>query len=415
MENKGYNIYSDNDLYWLWLSTKCAAGSTAGEILIDAFGFDAAAIYHAGKNDYTELAPKLKSDIVKQLADKDMTQVNELLDYCGKNNIGILTLANRKYPQRLMKIRTRPLVLYYKGTIPEPDIDENVCIAMVGTRRMSEYGRRSAYTIAHDLARCGAIVVSGMAIGVDGICHRAALDAGGFTIAVLGCGIDKVYPPEHFHLMEEIGKKGLIITEYRPFTPPYGENFPVRNRIISGLSQGTLVVEADYKSGALITARTALLQGRDIFALPGKVGEQNSIGTNNLIRDGAIMVTHAADILEEYESLYPDKIDLRNILVYKKNTVVKSKPKPNSDITPVISINPEPDFIRPAETPNPIHLVETDISERIIKSFGNEPLTTDDLVKLSGIDVADVMIALTELEISGQVKSVPGGKFIKLT
>lgn len=407
-------MYTDNDLYWLWLSLICSAGSNSGDVLIEAFGFDAEAIYHADKNDYSDLS--LKPTIISELLNKELLQVHDIVAYCKKNDIGILTLANPLYPSRLKRIRTRPLVLYYKGNMPSPDIENNVCIAAVGTRRMTEYGKRTAYTISYDLARGGAIVVSGMASGVDGICHRGSLDGGGFTIAVLGCGIDRVYPLEHADLMNEIIAKGLVITEYRPFTPPYGENFPIRNRIISGLSQGALIVEADYKSGALITAKTALYQGRDLFALPGKIGEQNSIGTNKLIQDGAKMITGAADILEEYEALYPNKISIKNLPMFKtkanqfinKIKPKSKKPKPESIEPPVVINNtPEPKTEK-------IHIVDSDIIERILNIINNEPITTDDIVKSSSIDVSDVMMALTELEISGQIKSIPGGKFIKL-
>ena len=404
-------MYTDNDLYWLWLSLICPAGSSSGDILIEAFGFNSDAIYHADKNDYAELA--LKPNIIDELQNKELLQVHDIIAYCKKNNIGILTLANSMYPKRLMRIRNRPLVLYYKGKFPHPDIESNVCIAAVGTRRMTDYGKRTAYTISYDLARGGAIVVSGMAHGVDGICHRGALDAGGFTIAVLGCGIDKVYPPEHADLMNEIVQKGLVITEYRPFTPPYGENFPVRNRIISGLSQGALIVEADSKSGALITARTALYQGRDLFALPGKIGEQNSIGTNKLIQDGAKMITGAFDILEEYEALYPNKINTRNIPMFKAKLnqfVNKIKPKKSKSESPASIEKPD----TPKPEPIQVHIVDLDVAEKILKIITNEPFTTDDIAKSSGFDISDVMMALTELEISGKIKSLPGGKFTKL-
>jgi DNA protecting protein DprA len=403
-------MYTDNDLYWLWLSLICSAGSTAGDNLIETFGFNSEAIYHADKNDYAELS--LKPEIISGLLNKELLQVHDIISHCKKNGIGILTLASPMYPSRLKEIRTRPLVLYYKGNFPQPDIESNLCIAAVGTRRMTEYGKRTAYTISYDLARCGAVIVSGMANGIDGICHRGALDAGGFTIAVLGCGIDKVYPPEHSELMNEIIQKGLVITEYRPLTPPYGENFPVRNRIISGLSQGALIVEADYKSGALITARTALYQGRDLFALPGKIGEQNSIGTNRLIQDGAKMITGAIDILDEYESLYPSKINMKNLPFGKSKLnkfVDKIKPKPKKPeiSTDELVYKQKPESIQ-------VHIVDLDVAEKILKVITDEPFTTDDIAKSSGFDISDVMMALTELEISGKIKSIPGGKFTKL-
>ena len=158
-------------------------------------------------------------------------------------------------------------------------------------------------------------------LGVDGMAHRGALDAGGYTVAVLGNGIDRAYPSEHIGLMNEITGNGIVLTEFRPFTAPAGHNFPLRNRIISGLSQGTVVIEAPVSSGALITAKYAEEQGRDVFALPGKVGEYNSSGTNRLIRDGAKIITRAADILLEYQPLYGNKINLNNIPSIKAQAV----------------------------------------------------------------------------------------------
>ena len=222
-------------------------------------------------------------------------------------------------------------MLYYKGILR--DLEQDVCVAEVGTRTMTEYGSRAAYSVAYDLAKAGVVVVSGMAKGVDGMAHRGALDGGGYTVAILGCGIDRVYPPEHADLMRQIMKNGVVLTEYKPFSEPKGAHFPLRNRIISGLSQGTVVIEAPRGSGALITARTALEQGRDVFALPGKVGEMTSIGTNELIRDGAHIVTSAADILLEYQPLYPGKINLNRIpsvqSVKFRSPIVRQAAAPN--------------------------------------------------------------------------------------
>lgn len=179
---------------------------------------------------------------------------------------------------------------------------------------MSEYGKRMAYKIGYEMAATGTVVVSGMALGNDSVAAAGAIAAGGQTVAVLGCGIDIIYPREHTKLYDEILKRGAILTEYPPATPPEGRNFPVRNRLISGLSRGTVVIEGDLRSGSMITAKTALLQGRDIYAFPGNVGETNSAGTNQLISDGASIVLKARDVLENYTFLYRDVLDMTRLL-----------------------------------------------------------------------------------------------------
>ena len=299
----------DNRILWLWFSLICGPASSSAERLLDHFG-SIEAVYRAGAEDYVTV-PGLRASLTERLCCKELVEAGEVNAYCLNEGVGILTPDSPFYPARLARIQRRPMVLYYKGVLV--DLEKEVCIAEVGTRAMTEYGSRVAYSMAYDLAKGGAVVVSGMAKGVDGMAHRGALDGGGYTVAVLGCGIDRIYPAEHAELMRYILKNGLVITEYRPLTEPKGSNFPVRNRIISGLSQGTLVIEAPRRSGALITAQTALEQGRDVYALPGKVGEMSSIGTNELIRDGARIVTCAADILLEYQPLYGGKINLNRV------------------------------------------------------------------------------------------------------
>ncbi len=297
-------------LLWLWLSTISGPGSTLAERLMNAFGSDIEKIYSATPEEYASVG-KINGREIEALSDKDLAEAREILAICQNENIGVITGDSPLYPQRLSRISSKPALIYYKGILT--DLDGEICIAEVGTREMSEYGSRIAYSMAYDLAKAGAVVVSGMAKGVDGMAHRAALDAGGYTVAVMGCGLDRVYPSEHARLMSDIMKNGVIFSEFRPLTPPHGKNFPIRNRIISGLSHGTLVIEAPLRSGALITAREARKQGRDVFAMPGKIGEYNSSGTNQLIKDGAKIVTSAYDILLEYEMLYANKININNI------------------------------------------------------------------------------------------------------
>ena len=297
---------------WVWLSRKFGVGTVTSDALIDSFEGDIDAIYDAGASEYELLrlrnGAKLRSSTIEALSDKSLDEADAIIDACESISCGIVTPDSPFYPARLKRIEGRPIVLYYSGTMKL--LDNEVAIAMVGTRDMTEYGQRNAYSISYDLARAGAVVVSGMALGVDGITHRGCLDAGGYTVAVIGCGLDVVYPRDHRDLMREIAEKGLIISEYPPGTKPIGHHFPQRNRIISGLSLGTVVIEAGKSSGALITANTSVEQGRDLYALPGKVGEITSLGTNELIKKGATMITDATEILNAYVDLYPNKIDL---------------------------------------------------------------------------------------------------------
>ena len=296
-------------VYWVWLSLHCGAGSELGSYLLKNFPTPKA-VYEASEEELLAV-DGITKEIVSALMDRDLLYSEKIVDYCERVNVGILTLDSPNYPNRLRSIYAKPILLYYRGKLPE--IDENVLIACVGTRKCSHAGAQTAYTLGMELVHGGAIVVSGMASGIDSAAQKGAISAGGHTIAVLGCGIDRVYPIENKELMEKIAATGTILTEFAPGTDPVGKNFPIRNRIISGLCQGTVVVEADYKSGSLITAKYALKQGRDLFAFPGKANDPNYTGTNMLIQNGASLVTCARDILLDYEPLYPDKIMTDNI------------------------------------------------------------------------------------------------------
>lgn len=281
---------------WLWFAGGFMTGGRQSDALLAEYGGDVETIYKLGAKDYIRVTGSAAT--AKNLSDKSLIRPREILAWCKENGVSLMTPDNPLYPQKLRLMPQKPIALYYKGNFI--DFDAVCSIGMVGTRSMSEYGRQSAYTIALELARCGAVVVSGMAAGIDGVSHRGALDGGGYTAAVLGCGIDRPYPEFHADLMAEIAEKGCVITEYPPFTPPRGLNFPARNRIISGLSSSVFIVEGSRKSGAMITARAALFQGRDLCALPGKIGETNSEGPNELLRQGARLASCAGDILKIY-------------------------------------------------------------------------------------------------------------------
>lgn len=304
--------YNNSDVvYWVWLSLACGAGSSAPDALFSRFGRSSKAIYDATPEEYSDIQ-KLNKKTLTALQNKNLSNAFGIVRWCAENGVGLLPYDSEYFPNSLRIIKDAPVLLYYLGHVP--NINHRLSIAVVGRRKVSDYGANNTFTLSYDLAMSGVVIVSGMALGVDGSAHRGALDAGGYTIAVLGSGIDRIYPKEHTNLMHEIAMKGTIITEFCPGTMPLRSNFPTRNRIISGLAQGTVVIEADSHSGSLITAKHAKAQGRPVYALPGNVGEIGSIGTNQLIQEGGILIVDAFDVLENYMESYASVLNADNIM-----------------------------------------------------------------------------------------------------
>ncbi|MBD9248342.1 MAG: DNA-protecting protein DprA, partial [Clostridiales bacterium] len=291
--------------HWLWLSTRGPAPGMYAARLLEHFGTPEGA-YFASEAAYDQV-PDLPSKVRRALLDKDLTGADRILAQCDALDIRILTCQDAAYPQRLAQLDTAPCVLYVRGKLPQ--IDQEAAVAVVGARKASPYGVMVAGRMALDLARHGAVVVSGSAYGIDGAALRGALQGGGRVVSVLGNGIDVVYPPGHRDLYEDVAAHGALVSEYPPGTPPNGAHFPVRNRLIAGLSLGVLVVEGTQSSGSLITAKWALEQGRDVFAVPGGIDAPLSKGPNGLIRRGeAKLVQDAWDIIEEYHLLFPETL-----------------------------------------------------------------------------------------------------------
>ena len=288
----------DSLVYWIWLSLVCIPGSKAFGDLMKRFS-DAYEVYDATDRQIRSAINPNISDC-SALYDKDLEKAEKIYNFCKEKGVGIVTYGDDNYPKLLKRIDNPPVLLYYRGTIP--DWQDQFRCAVVGTRRLTSYGRKIAYNLAYDLSKVGAYVVSGMAKGIDSVAHAAALKAGGITVAVLGSGIDVCYPSEHLTLAREIVKKGCIFTEYPPGTPPAKRNFPVRNRLISGLCDATLVVEADINSGAMITAHKAIEQKRQLLAVPSPVDLSDNSGTNYLIKNGARICSSIVDIIEDYMS-----------------------------------------------------------------------------------------------------------------
>lgn len=281
--------------YWLAFHRVPFIGPARLRRLVDTFGSLSVAWSASATELQRCLEDRARSELVKTRAELDVaTLYHQIIDA----GVSVTTPVDLSYPSLLAEIPAPPPVLYYRGELLETD---HTAVAIVGTRRMTSYGREMTARLAGDLARAGVTIVSGLARGVDGIAHQAALDAGGRTIAVLGSGINRIYPPEHRNLATRIAEQGAMLSDYLPDTPPDGVNFPPRNRIISGLSLGVVVVEAPDRSGALITVDFAADQGRDVFAVPGPATASNSAGTNRLIREGARLVRSADDVLEDLQ------------------------------------------------------------------------------------------------------------------
>jgi DNA processing protein len=290
--------------YWIWLSSLVKITPRKRLALLKYFG-DPAGLWQAGENEL-RASQLCTSKIISYIMDTDMRRgagdLAKRVFACGAD---VITFNDPSYPQTLKYTADPPAVLYCLGRL-KPD---ELCVAVVGSRKATWYGLDMSKKLSSELARHGVTIVSGMARGVDSKAHYGALEAGGRTIAVLGCGVDVVYPKENRNLMDEICKKGAVISEYLPGTEPIPFNFPARNRIISGLSKGVIIVEASEKSGSLITADYALEQGRDVFAVPGNINSMNSSGTNRLIREGARIITCAGDILDEMNVKHESSIN----------------------------------------------------------------------------------------------------------
>ncbi|MBP5427567.1 MAG: DNA-processing protein DprA [Clostridiales bacterium] len=307
------------NFYWVWLSSLPHIGVLKKKKLIDEFG-SPYKIFYADVLQLRELS-YLTSKNIDALINRDYREQAKVhLENVYKNDIKIITLDDEAYPKLLKNIYDPPIVLYIKGKIKKDDVG----IGIVGARRATQYGLNIAYDMGDNISQCGVTVISGLARGIDTYAHKGALKNGGRTIAVLGSGLDVVYPYENKELFENIQKDGMVITEYLPKTKPSPYNFPARNRIISGLSRGILVVEAGIKSGSLITADFALEQGRDVFAIPGNIGYKNSEGTNTLIKEGAKLVTCARDILEDIGYIAVKKISENSNKYKNLNELEKS-------------------------------------------------------------------------------------------
>jgi len=393
--------------YWIWLSERRGLPTCVKLRLLEHFGTPEN-IYYAETEDYLQIEG-MTPRLALSLADKSTGEADRILGDCERLGVRILTMQDADYPARLRNIYEPPCLLYVRGRLPL--IDEEAAIAMVGTRRATPYGIETAEELAYAMARQGALIVSGGAYGIDTAAHRGALRAGAKTVALLGCGIDVVYPAGNEWLYRDVAASGALLTEYPPGTPAVGSHFPVRNRIISGLCLATIVVEAPAeRSGALITAHTALEQGRDVFAVPGPINAPMSRGCNRLIADGeAALVADTADVLWEYEARYPHKlhcgrVELPHRMGYQaRRGTDTAKPAEQEEDKKKEKL-PALD-VREGSTRL------TDDQLRIVRQLREGALQVDDLIETLQLPTRRVLSALTVLEIEGYVAQSSGKTF----
>jgi DNA processing protein len=357
----------DDKLYWIALNMIPGVGPVAYRTLISFF-HDPERVFRASQKELAAVEgigektiKAIKGFPAEASATKELKKAKDL-------GVTILTFRDQGYPKNLLQIYDPPPLLYVRGTLDKGD---SLMVAVVGSRRGSSYGRAVTKKISKDLSSAGVTVVSGMARGIDTYAHLGALEAGRRTIAVLGCGVDVIYPPESKKLFFDIIDRGAVISEFPLSTPPEGKNFPKRNRVISGVSLGVVIVEATADSGSLITASYALEQGREVFAVPGNVGMATSQGTNRLIKQGAKLVEESQDILAEIVPQYEGMITK---------------------------------YDQPALS---------DEEDGVFQLISHNPLHIDEISRLSSMEIRRVSTVLLELELKGVINQLSGKMFVR--
>ncbi len=382
--------------YWLWLTLKKELPAQKITLLLEHFGTPEA-IYHAEHEALSKVSG-LRPKERRVLEDKSLKKTQAVIEICKKKKIKILTFDSPYYPELLGKIYDPPYVLYARCR-DRIDLNAHATIGMVGTRKATDYGKTVARTLAKALAEGGMTVVSGMAEGIDTAALTGALSAGGTVVSVLGCGVDICYPPENKKLMDKIIDKGLVLSEYPPGTPPKPKHFPIRNRIISGLSLGTVVAEAPKRSGALITARLTAEQDRELFTIPADVSRTMSKGSNRLLHEGAKPVLSAEDVLSEFRGRFENIMETNGTGEFDA-------------LEEFEQVKPEtmPEEIPPKKKELPTDVSLTEQEAAVMQLLSKEPVYVDQLME-SGLSAGELLATLTTLEMKGLVRALPGRQY----
>ena len=382
--------------YWVWLAECRGLSNQTRLALLRHFG-SPEDVYYADAEELS-LAEGMTRPQLAALEEHGLDKAEQILADCQRLGLRILTVQDAEYPGRLQNIYDPPCLLYVRGRLPA--FDEEAAVAVVGTRNCTPYGISCAEKLGYGLTRGGAVVVSGLARGIDAAASRGALRAGGVTVGVVGNGLDVPYPYENRYLYEDIAAAGVLLSEYPPGTQPARSHFPARNRILSGLSVATLVVEAPEKSGALITAETAMEQGREVFAVPGPIDAPASMGCNRLIQDGAGLVADPWDILRGFAERFADRLRQEGAAERPAALGYQARQKPEAkNVPPVI------DPVKSGLTDDQIALLRTMDSE--------EPMLVDELIEATAIPTRRVLSALTLLEMEQLVTQHSGKRYTR--
>lgn len=395
-------------VYWIWFAQLSGINCRQKRQLLESFR-DPEEIYLAQSKVFP-------ADVAEALDQKDLSAARAIAKQCSKEGIGILTYGDAAYPERLRNIEDPPMVLYYKGILPDWNVQP--AIGVVGTRKASAYGLQTARLLSAQIAACGGMVVSGAAAGIDTAAMEGALEAERPVIGVLGGGVDVVYPAKNRELYRRTGEKGCLLSEYPPGTRPFGSHFLHRNRIISGISDGVLVVEAPERSGALNTARHAFSQGRDMFVVPGNLGVETCLGSNALLQEGAYAALSGWDVVKHYENLYPGAVTFRKITLEKQAepalqkvaqvSRIPEKEQQKKETLPKNVIDNQGESTYSVINKPAVSL--SDQENAVLELLSREPRFADSVMDAADLPSGTVQSILTRLAIKGLVQYHPDGR-----
>lgn len=396
--------------YWLWLAHRPGMNDSQKRMLLQSFQTPEN-VYRANKADFAAFSG-ITAQGAQALADKNLAPYQAALEDCQRKNIRVLTIQEQEYPYRLQNIYDPPLVLYCRGRIPP--LDDVPVIGVVGTRKSTAYGRSAAGRIAGEIAAAGGIVVSGLAAGIDTAAVLGAMRTGMPVVGILGTGVDVIYPRENREVFRRVEECGCLMSEFLPRTAGFKWNFPRRNRIISGISLATLVVEAPERSGALSTAHQALNQGRDVYVVPGNIDLPSFAGSNRLLQEGAAPITCGQEIMSEYLPMFRDKMRKTPMPAQGRAAPSPSAPEPYRQRQEKIPQPREKDVDKPApgayiDNKNKLPALSAE-EKRIVDAMGKGNTKVDDLIAETGIPSGTLLRNLTMLELKKVIVRLPGNR-----
>lgn len=390
--------------HWIWYAERKASAQQK-RMLLEYFAH-AEAIYNATE-DALRQTPGMTEQLLQTLLDKDLTEARQILGRCRKMQISLVTFADAGYPSLLRNLHDAPVVLYYQGILPR--WQDMPAIGIVGTRRATPYGREMAEALSGQIAACGGLVISGGALGIDTVALQSAMATGNPVVAVLAGGLDRPYPATNIPLFRKIAMNGCVFSEYAPGTPSMSWMFPARNRIISGMSHGLLVVEAPARSGALISAKHAMEQGREVFSVPGNVSSETCAGSNGLLQEGARAAMTGWDVMREYEQLFPERVCRREGPAKAREAIRPVAQKPE---IPRTHDKKSIDKLEKS-TYSGVHTAKTALTQKeqtLVAAVGAGGGLMDEIIARSGLNAAEAKKLLTRLAMQKVLVLHPGGR-----